>query len=238
MRKGSLYLFPSPLGMRGSQEGSEFYTSQTCRLLKDVSLFLCERIRTTRRILSSLGLFESMDALRFASLSTSQEDMGDYVSFLRKGMNMGFFSEVGVPILADPGAILVARMHQEGIKVFPCQVPSAIVMTLMGSGFSGQRFYFAGYLSRDKRQRRKALKDMSMQVEAGITQLFIETPYRNAAVFEDILQYCPPRMHLCLGIALGSVRQHIITLPISDWKGKKISIHRVETTFSLGYFAR
>ena len=143
-------------------------------------------------------------------------------------------SEAGCPGIADPGANLIRIAHQKGIRVVPLVGPSSILLALMASGFNGQSFAFQGYLPIDKNQRVKKLKDLEvLAAKYHQTQLFIETPFRNQAILEDILKSCNPKTQLCIAANLTAIDEFIQTKSISEWKALIPDLHKKPTVFIL-----
>jgi 16S rRNA (cytidine1402-2'-O)-methyltransferase len=128
-------------------------------------------------------------------------------------------SEAGAPCVADPGGAIVRLAHENGITVKPLSGPSSILLSLMAAGFNGQNFAFTGYLPVDKQMRSKRLKELErLATDKDQTQIFIETPYRNAALFQAILQTCREETMLGLGIGLGSSDEKILVHPVREWR--------------------
>ena len=142
-----------------------------------------------------------------------------YLDPLRKGESMGVISEAGCPAVADPGADMVAIAQREGFRVVPLVGPSSIILTVMASGFNGQSFAFHGYLPiepSDRQKKLKHLEDISRREHQ--TQLFIETPYRNKKMFDDILRACSPATRLCVAAGITTAQEWIKTQTIRQWK--------------------
>lgn len=151
-----------------------------------------------------------------------------------RGYDIGVISEAGCPAVADPGADLVAIAQQKNIKVMPLVGPSSILMGLMGSGFNGQSFAFAGYLPVDSAARTAALKEMERRIaREHQTQIFIETPYRNNRLIEELCRVLPDSMLLCVASDITGESQDITTLPIAKWKKKSFDYSRKPTIFLL-----
>jgi 16S rRNA (cytidine1402-2'-O)-methyltransferase len=151
-----------------------------------------------------------------------------------EGKNVGIISEAGCPAVADPGAQLVKLAHEKNIKVFPLVGPSSIILALMASGMNGQNFCFHGYLPIEKNERIKKLKLLEENAKRNKqTQIFIETPYRNNQLFEDILKTCNPDTRLCIATDLTLSTEFIITKTISKWKQTKPELHKRPAVFLL-----
>jgi 16S rRNA (cytidine1402-2'-O)-methyltransferase len=156
--------------------------------------------------------------------STSNEDMSNYLNPIQQGFNIGLLSESGCPAIADPGAKLVALAHKKNIKVIPMIGPSSILLALMASGLNGQQFKFHGYLPSEKSERIKKITLIENESKKNSeTQIFIETPYRNQHVFNDLIETLKEQTQLCIGLDITSENESILTKNIRDWK-KEIAI--------------
>ena len=145
---------------------------------------------------------------------------------------MGVISEAGCPAVADPGADVVAIAQRKGLQVIPLVGPSSIILAVMGSGFNGQSFAFNGYLPIEPDERIKTLKKLEQRAYTeNQTQLFIETPYRNAKMMADILKACRPQTHLCIAAGLTTADEFIRTRTIKEWGGKFPSLDKVPCIF-------
>ncbi|MBO4634540.1 MAG: SAM-dependent methyltransferase [Bacteroidales bacterium] len=216
MSKGKLYLIPSPLG-----EGapSEVLPASVFPLLEQIHCFVVEEVRTARRFLSAAGLKGHIQELEFHTLNehTSPAEVEALLPLFADGNPVGLISEAGLPAVADPGARLVALCHVHGIEVVPLVGPSSLMMALMSSGLDGQHFAFAGYIPAKPEERRAALKNLEKRA-VHQTQIIIETPYRNDALLQDMLQVLNPRTRLCIAANLTCPDQFIRTLSIAQWK--------------------
>ncbi len=228
-QKGTLYLLPVPLG----QEAPTSSIPETIKgTVGQLSLFFVEHPRSARRTLIALGEKERLNHLEF--LTTQSSEMREMIHLLDEGRSAGLLPESGAPGVADPGASLVLHAHEAGIPVVPLPGPSSILLALMGSGLNGQSFAFHGYLPRTKRERQKRIHQLDRSANAGTTQIFMETPYRNDALMADLMEHCAP--HTFLGIAsdLTLSGEFVATRPISEWKEHLPSLHKRQTVFLLG----
>ena len=149
-----------------------------------------------------------------------------------QGKNVGLMSEAGCPGIADPGAVIVKLAHEKGIQVVPLVGPSSIFLALMSSGMNGQNFAFNGYLPIEKGEKKTALKNLEkLSHDKDQSQLFIETPYRNNKLLEDILQVLQPNTHLCIAADITLPTEYIKTLRVQDWKKTKVDLHNRPTIF-------
>lgn len=148
------------------------------------------------------------------------------------GETIGLMSEAGAPAIADPGALLVNKAHEKNIEVIPLTGPSSILMALMSSGLNGQQFTFNGYLPIKSDERKRKIKQLeSLASKSGTTQIFIETPYRNHQLMDDLLSTCGPGTKLCVAVDIQGGHQKIKTQRISEWKKSAIKFHKVPAVF-------
>jgi len=151
------------------------------------------------------------------------------------GTDLGLISEAGCPVIADPGAALVALAHQQGVQVVPMVGPSSILLALMGSGLSGQSFAFHGYLPSEAPEREKRLRELEKESrQRQRTQIFIETPYRNRQMLESLVNTCAPGTRICIATDLTLADEQITTRPVADWRRQQLpEINRRPTVFLL-----
>lgn len=230
-----LYLIPTPLADNTS---NVVLPSQVPDSVKDLEVFFAEELRTARRFISSLRVGKVIESLTFYELhkKTPEADtLAQLKALLKEGKDAGVLSEAGCPGVADPGAVAVKLAHQLGIEVVPLVGPSSLLLALMASGMSGQSFVFHGYLPIDRPQRVKAIKSLEKEaLSRRQTQLFIETPYRNNQVFEDILIHCQSTTRLCVACQLTAPDGFVKTHTIKEWKTKTLDLHKKPTVFLLG----
>ena len=231
---GTLYLIPVPLGPTAPQDSLPANVLATVRPL---TYFVVEQAKTARAFLKAAGTDTPLQELQLEELNehTKADALDRLLAPLRSDHDVGLLSEAGCPAVADPGANLVALAQQENIRVVPLIGPSSLLLALMASGLNGQRFAFLGYLPAKEAERTKALRDLeSDSRKHKQTQLFIETPYRNKAMFEGILQTCSPTTRLTVATDLTLPSESVITLTIAQWKKKTPpEIERRPTVFLL-----
>ena len=231
---GTLYLIPVPLGPTAPQDSLPANVLATVRPL---TYFVVEQAKTARAFLKAAGTDTPLQELQLEELNehTKSDALDRLLAPLRSGHDVGLLSEAGCPAVADPGANLVALAQQENIRVVPLIGPSSLLLALMASGLNGQRFAFLGYLPAKEAERTKALRDLeSDSRKHKQTQLFIETPYRNKAMFEGILQTCSPTTRLTVATDLTLPSESVVTLTIAQWKKKTPpEIERRPTVFLL-----
>ncbi|NHC07593.1 SAM-dependent methyltransferase [Azonexus fungiphilus] len=231
---GTLYLIPVPLGPNAPQNSLHPGVLATLRPLRH---FVVEQAKTARAFLKAAGTDLPLQELELEELNehTRAEALARLLEPLRAGHDVGLLSEAGCPAVADPGADLVALAQREGIRVVPLIGPSSLLLALMASGLNGQRFAFQGYLPAKDTERSKALRDLEAESrKRRQTQLFIETPYRNRAMFDAILQHCQPGTRLCVATDLTLPGEMVRTQTISQWKKQTPpEIERRPTVFLL-----
>ncbi len=231
---GVLYLIPKSLCFSDNNEA----------VLKDINIdiideldeFIVEDIRTARRYLKAIGYKKSLDKIIFHVLDkhTAPEDLFDFIEPAVKGKNIGLLSEAGCPCVADPGAEIVKIAHSNKIKVMPLVGPSSIILALMASGFNGQNFAFVGYLPIDKYSRVKAIKNVEKDAyQKNQTQIFIETPYRNNKLLEDILKTCDNKTLLCIASDITMKDEFIVSKSVDEWKKQIPDLNKKPTVFLL-----
>ncbi|WP_321332993.1 SAM-dependent methyltransferase [uncultured Bacteroides sp.] len=229
----ALYLLPVTLGDTPLDTVLPSYNKS---LIMEIKHFIVEDVRSARRFLKKVDPNINIDSLFFYSLNkhTSPESISGYLQPLLEGQSMGVISEAGCPAVADPGADVVAIAQRKNLKVVPLVGPSSIILSVMGSGFNGQSFAFHGYLPIESGERAKKLKFLEQRVYAeNQTQLFIETPYRNAKMIEDILTNCRPQTKLCIAANLTCEGEYIKSRTLHDWRGKIPELSKIPCIFLL-----
>jgi 16S rRNA (cytidine1402-2'-O)-methyltransferase len=216
--KGRLILIPNAIS---EDTGLQILAPQAKLVLPGISYFLVENVRSARRFLSSLKVFESIEPLNFSVLDkdTKKESLADLMSPLLAGHDMGVISESGCPGVADPGSIAVEFAHRNGVRVMPLVGPSSILLALMGSGLNGQKFAFHGYLPIDAREAAQAIKDFEKESKIKRqTQIFIETPYRNNSIYQLLIKTLSPATSLTIAIDLTGPQEAIRTSTVAEWR--------------------
>ena len=229
----ALYLIPVTLGDTPITQVLPAYNKE---IILQIRHFIVEDVRSARRFLKKVDKEIDIDALTFYTLNkhTSPEDISGYLKPLAAGESMGVISEAGCPAVADPGADVVAIAQRKNLKVVPLVGPSSIIMSVMGSGFNGQSFAFHGYLPIDPSERAKRLKTLEQRIYTeSQTQLFIETPYRNNKMLEDILQHCKPQTKLCVAANITCPDEYIKTKTVKEWQTKKPDLAKIPCIFLL-----
>ena len=233
MVEAALYLFPVGLS---STPPDRVLPQTNLDLLRQVRHFVVENLRSARRFLKSIDKTINIDELHFTELSehTPPSAVPSMLAPLERGEAVGVISEAGCPAVADPGADIVAAAQRRGFKVIPLVGPSSILLSLMGSGFNGQRFAFEGYLPIEEGARSKRLKEMQSRIQRERqTQIFIETPYRNNRLISELCTKLPGNMLLCVASDITGTNQSIRTLELSRWKNERYDYNKIPTIFLL-----
>ena len=217
----TLYAIPTPLG--GSLEDSLSESSlKKIRALKD---FAVENAKSARAFLGALGM-----PVRELNI----EELGENVSIHLKGRDLGLLSEAGCPAIADPGAKLIEAAHAKGYRIVPLVGSSSIMLALMASGLEGQRFAFCGYLPREAADRKKRIQELERRSKReDETEIFIETPYRNDALFAALLETCAETTRLCVAADLTMPDEAIRTQTIAAWRRRPASPGKRPAVFLL-----
>ena len=231
MKIPTLYLIPVTMG---DTPIDNVLPKLNTEIINTLSFFIVENIRSARRFLKKCNPEINIDDLTFYELNkrTLSKDIASFLNPMKSGESVGVISEAGCPAIADPGADIVAIAQRENYKVVPLVGPSSILMSLMASGFNGQSFAFHGYLPIDSDERAKKLKVLeNMIYKDDQTQIFIETPYRNNKMAEDILLHCKPQTKLCIAMNISCSNESIVTKKVGAWKGKLPDMHKQPCVF-------
>ncbi len=232
MQSGTLFLIPVPLADAASAKSFTPYLVDTINAVKE---YIVENEKTARRFLKEAGLKTPQSELLIHDYGKHNRDSGlkEFFTGLMAGNDVGLMSEAGCPGIADPGADIVAEAHRKGIKVVPLVGPSSILLALMASGFNGQSFTFHGYIPIDKLERAKKIKELEALAEKKQTQIFIETPFRNDSMLEDVLKHCKPQTRLCIACDITASTEFIKTMSIGDWKKQVPDLRKRPAIFLL-----
>jgi len=232
--QGTLYLIPVTLGETSiNQVIPEFNNS----IINEIDVYIVENIKTARRFLKKAGISKPLDELIFFEINkrANEDNYPTFIKPLLEGKNIGILSDAGCPGVADPGANIVALAHQKNIKVVPLVGPSSLLLALMASGFNGQSFCFNGYLPKEQKERIYKLKELEKRAKnLQQAQLFIETPYRNRNILEDLLKNCHPTTLLCIAVDITLPSEKIYTKSIADWATTKIDLNKKPCIFLMG----
>jgi 16S rRNA (cytidine1402-2'-O)-methyltransferase len=231
MQKGILYLIPVPLA---DNAASKSFTPFLVDTINSINTYIVENEKTARKFLKEAGLKIPQNELVILDYGKHKRgsSLSSFFEALNRGINVGLMSEAGCPGVADPGADIVAEAHKRQIKVVPLVGPNAMLQALMASGFSGQSYAFTGYLPIDKGERSRRLKELEQLAQRfKQTQLFMETPFRNNQLLEEVLKNCQSNTLLCIASNINAEDEYIKTLIISDWKKEKVDLHKKPTVF-------
>ncbi len=233
MTKGNLYLIPTFL----AEDNFTVLPESVIKTVHSLHVFVVEDEKSARRFLKRTHTPIPQAELVFHLLNehSKQSDLPPLLDFLVQGTSIGLLSEAGCPAVADPGSDLVKLAHEKGIHVVPLVGPSSILLSLMASGFNGQSFCFHGYLPREPRQRQQRIKELEKTVlKTGQTQIFIETPYRNMQLLDDLLTCCHEDSKLCIACDITGQNETIRTKEIKNWKKNTPSFHKKPCVFLMG----
>ncbi len=228
---GKLYLIPTTLG---TAEPMEVLPEKVRSVLETLEHFIVENEKTARRHIKAILPEKNQQKLKIHSLNkfTKTTEIPSFLNACKEGINTGLMSEAGCPGVADPGAEIVKIAHRESIQVVPLVGPSSILLALMASGMNGQSFSFHGYLSIDKRERKQEIKFLErLSSEKKQAQVFIETPYRNNKMLEDLTQNLHPDTQICVACDLTLPSEYIISQSATAWKKTKADLHKRPAIF-------
>ena len=209
-------------------------TTQVKNVLPSIRFFLSEDIRSARRFLSSLKVYDSIETLTFSKLDkdTQAEEMSVLFEPIFTGNDLGVLSESGCAGIADPGALAVKFAHQHTIQVVPLSGPSSILLALIGSGLNGQKFSFHGYLPIESKEASKAIKEFEKESRSkNQTQIFIETPYRNNAIFQSLIRNLNQETDLCVAMDLTGESEFILTKTVKEWRAQSFELPKKPAVF-------
>lgn len=225
-----IYLIPSTIAPDTQDRVITPYIHET---ISKLDYYLVENIRTARRYIASLGI-RDVSAIHFKVFDkkTTNIELKDLLAPVLTGTSVGIISEAGCPAIADPGSKIVQWAHTNNIKVVPLVGPSSIILALMGSGMNGQNFEFHGYLPIDKIKREKAIKYLEHESSrTGKCQIFMETPYRNTAMANDLIRYCRDQTAICFACNLTSSKEFVMTKTVKHWRDALPDLQKKPTIF-------
>ena len=244
MQTGTLFLLPNTLGIaHATQPLFDVIPVEVQKLTANLSYFVAENAKATRLYLklvhANFPLSRPLQEIQISELNinTKESELAGLLAPLLEGTDVGLISDAGVPAVADPGANLVRLAHQHDVMVRPLVGPSSLLLSVMASGLNGQSFSFNGYLPTEASLRGKRIQELETRSrKEKQTQLFIETPYRNAALLEALCQTCQPTTQLCVATDLTLATESIQTRPVAHWsallaKGKMPDFNKKPTVF-------
>ena len=227
---GDLYLIPNTLG---EDNFSFVLPDEVKSVIESLDYFIVENERTARAYIKRLfpDKIQKDIHVEIIDKHTDPLDLPGFLRPIENGKNAGIISEAGVPCIADPGAEIVSIAHRKGLKVIPLVGPSSILLALMASGFNGQQFAFRGYLPFDQQIRKRVFQAMNKDIKDGITQIFMETPYRNNKLLDELLKIMHPETKLCIACYITLEKEYIRTKTIANWVGSLPDLHKRPTIF-------
>ena len=230
--KGTLYLIPTTLG--DTAETADVLPIKVNAIINTIDEYIVENEKTARHYLKKMGIKKPLPEIILHPLNqhTKPIEISTYLNAINEGRNIGVISEAGCPGVADPGSEVVRLAHANNIKVIPLVGPSSILLALMASGFNGQSFTFHGYLPKERAERIKKIKELEKAAhQKSQTQLFIETPYRNTHLLDDILTNTDGKTRLCIACDITLPTEFIKTKSIGEWKKQIPNIAKRPTLF-------
>jgi len=230
----TLFLFPCPI-IEDQLETIPQYVIEKIHL---VDIFITERARTTRRFLKSIDHPIPQSEIIVMEMDKHHPEIinAEFIEMARAGKTIGLFSEAGCPGVADPGALYVRKAYELGLQIKPLVGPSSILLALMASGMNGQNFAFVGYLPQQTNELTKKLKQLeSLIFKSNQSQIFIETPYRNKKMVQNMLDHCSPNMQLCIAMDITGKDEYIQSKSIQLWRKTTLpELHKRPAIFILG----
>lgn len=230
-----LFLIPAYLS---EESPIDYFAPSIKEYILKTDYFFVENEKTARKVIKFFAPEKKQSDLKLFLLDKYSEsnDLKEAQKLMKSGQDFGLLSEAGLPCIADPGNVMVKWCHENNIKVIPINGPSSIILALISSGFNGQEFTFHGYLPIDKEQKNKQILFLEHQVQkSGYSQIFMETPYRNNQLLEDLIKFLNPNTKLCIAANINHPTEEFIkTLKISYWKNKKPELHKIPAVFVLG----
>jgi len=229
--RGKLYLIPTTLG---DTEPLEVMPLSVKKVIEHLDYFVVENEKSARRFIKKITPSKAQPSLNLMLLDKYSDDIEtqNYLDVCEQGVSVGLLSEAGVPAVADPGSTIVKLAHEKGIQVVPLVGPSSILMAMMASGMNGQNFAFNGYLPIDKSDRKRAIKELEkISRDKNQSQLFIETPYRNEKMLDDLRATLSADTRVCVACDITLPTEYIKTLTIKEWKNVKTDLHKRPTIF-------
>lgn len=234
MSNGKIYLIPNTLG---GETIHDIIPNEVAQIAVNLRNFAVEDVKSARRLLRKMDREFPIDDSQFFLLNrnTAFHELQQIIKVVQAGENIGIISEAGCPGIADPGAELIALAHEKGIEISPLVGPSSILLALIGSGFSGQTFSFHGYLPKERKDRVRRLKDFEGDARrTGYTHIFMDTPFRNMNVLEDLLNDLADNTMLCIASNLTLHDQRIQTMSVKDWRKHAYDLSKIPVMFLIG----
>lgn len=228
---GKLYLIPTRLG---DNPPLEVLPLSIKKIVEQLDVYIVENEKSARRFIKRVSPSKSQASLKLKLLNkyTQENELNHFLDECKEGISVGLVSEAGCPAIADPGSDIVKLAHENNIQVVPLVGPSSIILALMSSGMNGQNFTFNGYLPIEQSERKAALKRLEkFSHDYNQTQIFIETPYRNNKILEDICTTLHPSSRVCVACDLTLPTEYIKTATVVEWKNITVDLHKRPTIF-------
>ena len=232
IEKGKLYLIPTTLG--DTSETADVMPTSVNQIINTIDEYIVENEKSARHYLKKMGIKKPLQEIILHPLNqhTKANEIESYLNSIVQGKNIGILSEAGCPAIADPGSEVVKIAQRKNIQVIPLVGPSSILLALMASGFNGQSFTFNGYLPKERSERITKIKDLERIAQRkNQTQIFIETPYRNMHLLEDIVASCEGTTLLCIACDITLPTEYIKTKSINEWKKQLPDINKKPAIF-------
>ncbi|WP_419211767.1 SAM-dependent methyltransferase [Maribacter sp. X9] len=232
-KTGNVYLIPSTLGDMAPLEVLPISIKQA---IEKIDHYVVENEKTARHFIKKISPRKSQPSLKLSVLNkfTEPQEIPSFLDPCLQGIDLGILSEAGCPGIADPGAAVVKIAHEKNIQVIPLVGPSSILLALMASGMNGQNFAFNGYLPIDGAERKKYIKNLERKSkEENQSQVFIETPYRNNKMLEELIKSLMPSTRICVAADITLPTEYIKTKTAQNWKNEKVDLHKRPAIFIL-----
>ena len=230
-----LYLLPAYLS---ENSPTDYFAPAIKDIIMNTDHYFVENEKTARKVIKFFAPEKKQPELKLFLLDKYSEtsDLKEAQDLMKEGVDFGLLSEAGLPCIGDPGNIMVDWSHRNNIKVVPLNGPSSFVLALIASGFNGQEFTFNGYLPIDKEKKKKEIQHLENQAnKTGFTQIFMETPYRNNQLFDDLVKFLNPHTKLCIAANINDPQNELIkTKTITEWKKQKPELHKIPAVFLIG----
>lgn len=230
-----LFLLPAYLS---ENSPVNYFAPNIKEIIMNIDHFFVENDKTARKVIKFFAPEKKQSELKLFLLDKYSEsnDLKEAQQLMKQGVDFGLLSEAGLPCIGDPGNIIVKWSHNNAIKVVPINGPSSFILALIASGFNGQQFSFNGYLAIDKSEKKKQIQQLEAIVnKTGFTQIFMETPYRNNQMIEDLCKHLSPKTKLCIAANINDPESEFIqTKTVQDWQKQKPDLHKIPTVFLIG----
>lgn len=230
-----LYLLPAYLS---ENSPTDYFAPAIKDIIMNTDHYFVENEKTARKVIKFFAPEKKQPELKLFLLDKYSEtsDLKEAQDLMKEGVDFGLLSEAGLPCIGDPGNIMVGWSHQNNIRVIPVNGPSSFILALIASSFNGQEFTFNGYLPIDKEKKKKEIQHLENQAnKTGFTQIFMETPYRNNQLFDDLVKFLNPHTKLCIAANINDPQNELIkTKTITEWKKQKPELHKIPAVFLIG----